>query len=304
MTAVQHRPGTTETGLATRIDRLVAASEKHSYDPFTEIDWDRPIDDDAFHLPPELLPLYGTAEWDAMTDAERRTYSRHELASLCSAGIWFEGILMRFLLDHLYDLPADDPAHRYLLIETADECRHSAMFGEFVRRGGTPAYRVHPALRLAGRVMKATAGGPEAFIAVLAAEELLDVSNRRTMRDDRVAPLSREIARLHVLEEARHVSFAKAYLADVWPTLHRRQRARAIVAAPFFVSGIALALTNPAVYRELGIRRGFRVAQHNGHHRREVVAGLAKLVDFLDELGAITRLTRPVWRRLGLIGRS
>ena len=30
-------------------------------DPFTEIDWDTPIDDRAYHLPPEWLPLYGTA---------------------------------------------------------------------------------------------------------------------------------------------------------------------------------------------------------------------------------------------------
>src|SRR4030088_430703 len=95
--------------LASKADRLIAASEKHSYDPFSEIDWDRPIDDSAYHLPPEELPLYGTPQWDAMSEQERMTYSRHECAALCSAGIWFEGILMRFLLDHLYDMPATDP---------------------------------------------------------------------------------------------------------------------------------------------------------------------------------------------------
>ena len=30
--------------------------------------------------------------------------------------------------------------HRYLLIEVADECRHSTMFGEYIRRAGTPSY--------------------------------------------------------------------------------------------------------------------------------------------------------------------
>jgi len=51
---------------------------------------------------------------------------------------------MQVVLRHLADMPVTDPAHRFLLVEVADECRHSAMFGEFIRRAGTPAYR--PAL--------------------------------------------------------------------------------------------------------------------------------------------------------------
>ena len=129
---------------AARSRQLVAASERTTLDPFREIDWDAPIDDSAFHLPPELLPLYGTAAWDAMTETERIAYSRHETAALCGAGIWFENVLMQVVLRHLAELPVTDPAHRYLLVEVADECRHSMMFGEYIRRAGTPAYR--PAL--------------------------------------------------------------------------------------------------------------------------------------------------------------
>ena len=134
-----------ETGpaLATRATRLVSASRNASYDPFTEIDWDVAFDDDqGLYLAPEDLPLYGTLAWEAMRHPARVAYSRHECASLCAAGIWFENILMQLLLRQLYDLPATDGSHRYLLVETADECRHSAMFGEFVRRAGTPSYAV------------------------------------------------------------------------------------------------------------------------------------------------------------------
>src|SRR4029077_6508448 len=121
-----------------------------------------------------------------------------ECASLCASGIWFENILMHLVLNHLYDLPADDGSHRYLLVETADECRHSSMFAELIRKAGTPAYQVSNGLRVLGRFMKATTRGPEAYIAMLAAEELLDVSNRATMKDDRVHPTSRHIAKIHV----------------------------------------------------------------------------------------------------------
>ena len=41
---------------AARSRQLVAASERTTLDPFREIDWSVPIDDSAYHLPPELLP--------------------------------------------------------------------------------------------------------------------------------------------------------------------------------------------------------------------------------------------------------
>src|SRR3954465_4219881 len=111
---------------AAKAEKLGAAPQRATYDPFTTLAWSVPVDDTAYHLPPEFLPLYGTAIWDGMTEAQRIEYSRHECPWRCGPGIWFENTLMHLVLKHLYGLPADDPSHRYLLIETADECRHSA----------------------------------------------------------------------------------------------------------------------------------------------------------------------------------
>lgn len=61
--------------------------------------------------------------------AERIAYSRHEAAALLAAGIWFENALMQIVLRHLSEIEVTDPMHRYLLVEIADECRHSTMFG-------------------------------------------------------------------------------------------------------------------------------------------------------------------------------
>jgi len=291
----------TPDAVAPKVAKLVAAAERASYDPFTEIDWNQPIADTAYFLPPEHLPLFGTPPWEAMSELERIEYSRHECASLCSAGIWFENILMNMVLKHLYDLPVSDVSHRYLLIETADECRHSAMFGEFIRQAGTPAYQVDPLLRFGGKVMTNIAGRAGGFIAILAAEEILDVSNRATMKDDRVHPLSRQIAKLHVLEEARHMSFARTWLEAVWPTLNPLDRVRAAALAPVYVFGIADALVNPTVYDELGIDGGARMAKANPHRKDMVKGSLHRLVTQLEELGAITPLTRPSWMLLGLI---
>ena len=109
------------------------------------------------------------------------------------------------------------------------------------------------------------------------------------MRDDRVHPVSRQIAKLHVLEEARHVSFAKTYLAEIWPTLDDADREPpSTTAAPELVAEIVSLTLDPAVFEHLGIADGATIARANPHHRANVVAGLAKLTSFLDELGVIT----------------
>src|SRR5205823_3513199 len=88
---------------------------------------------------------------------------------------------------------------------------------------------------------------------ILAVEELLDAINRATMKDDRIHPVSRQIAKLHVAEEARHVSFAKTYLAEVWPTLGEDERQAVKSLAPAAVAMVADLTIDPAVYASAGL---------------------------------------------------
>jgi hypothetical protein len=286
---------------ATKAVQLVAASQRLTLDPFTEVDWSVRVEDDTtYHLPPEKLPLYGTPQWDAMTEHERRTYSRHECAALCAAGIWFENMLMQTVLRHLAELPVTDPSHRYLLVEVADECRHSTMFGEYIRRAGTPAYAPPCGTDVFGPADQLPGGRATAYLLILAVEELLDVCNRATMKDERVHAVSRQIARLHVLEEARHVSFAKTYLSELWPTLTEDDRRAAAGFAPAAVAFVANLMVNDEVYDTLAIEGGAEAARSNPQHQARVANDLAKLTAFLEELGLIDDASRVAWVELGL----
>jgi hypothetical protein len=280
---------------AARSEQLVAASERATHDPFREIDWDTPIDDSAFHLPPELLALYGTETWDAMSQPERIAYSRHETAAMFGAGIWFENALMQIVLRHLTEIDVQDPMHRYLLIEVADECRHSMMFGEFIRRAGTPSYG--PTREVT--IEPGPGGRAMSYIAILAIEELLDYANRATMRDDRLHPIARQISKLHVLEEARHVSFAKSYLTECWPKLDSDEQEFVRTVAPDLVVEIVALSLDPDVFEHLGITDGIEIAKANPAYQANVVAGLSKLTTFLSDVGVIDE-PEP-WHERGLI---
>ncbi|MFT5201303.1 MAG: hypothetical protein ACI9C1_000675 [Candidatus Aldehydirespiratoraceae bacterium] len=280
---------------AARSEQLVAASERTTHDPFQDIDWNTPIDDSAFHMPPELLALYGTETWEAMSEAERITYSRHETAAMFGSGIWFENALMQIVLHHLTEIDVKDPMHRYLLTEVADECRHSMMFGEFIRRAGTPSYG--PTREVT--IEPGRGGRAMSYIAILAIEELLDYANRATMRDDRLHPVTRQISKLHVLEEARHVSFAKSYLTECLPTLDADEKAFVRAVAPDLVAEIVALSLDPAVFEELGVEGGHAIAKANPNYQTNVVAGLAKLTSFLADVGVIDE--REPWLAHGLI---
>src|SRR5207244_10430512 len=114
------------------------------------------------------------------------------------------------------------------------------------------------------------------YLLILAVEELLDHINRKTMRDERVHPVSRQIAKLHVLEEARHVSFAKTYLSEVWPLLAADERHAIVEAAPALVTMVAELSIDPAVYEHLGIDNGATTARVNSQHRAGSVASMSK----------------------------
>ncbi len=289
-----------QTPTATKATQLIAASQRMTLDPFTEVDWSIPIDDSAYHLPPDKLPLFGTAQWEGMTGLQRREYSRHECAALCAAGIWFENMLMQTVLRHLANLPVTDPTHRYLLVEVADECRHSTMFGEYIRRAGTPAYAPRVDVDVFGPADGLPGGRAMAYLLILAVEELLDVCNRATMRDHSIHVVSRQIAKLHVIEESRHVSFAKTYLCDVWPTLTDEERNGASEFAPHAVGFVADLMVHDGVYETLGIEGGAFAARNNPINRMRVVRDLAKLTGFLEGLGVINDSSRAAWVERGL----
>jgi hypothetical protein len=138
-------------------------------------------------------------------------------------------------------------------------------------------------------------------VLILAVEELLDAINRATMKDDRIHPVSRDIAKLHVAEEARHVSFAKTFLAEMWPTLEEDERRAVQSLAPTAVAMVADLTINPAVYETLGIAGGEEEARANPHRRARVIEGLAKLTSFLAQLSVIDDASSPTWRALGLV---
>ncbi|MFG2517215.1 diiron oxygenase [Streptomyces sp. NPDC048584] len=283
--------------------RLLDSSAQLSYDPLTEVDWDTPLDTDFHGASPEWSTLYGTAYWNELTDAQRKELTRQEAASVASTGIWFEMILQQLVLRDIYAKDPTDDAVQWALTEIADECRHSIMFARGAKKLRAPAYRPHRIALELGRFFKTVAFGEAAYAAILVAEEVLDVMQRDWMRDERVVPFVRTINNIHVVEESRHMRFAREETRRHLARAGRvRRRAHALlIAVAAYV--IVTSMVNRKVYANAGLdeARALREAKANEHHKSMLRASCSGLMEFLDSVGLLTGPALRFYRRAHLV---
>jgi P-aminobenzoate N-oxygenase AurF len=283
--------------------RLLDSSETLSYDPVREVDWETPLDTDHHGASPEWSTLYGTAYWHELTPDQQRELTRQEAASVASTGIWFEMILQQMILRDFYAKDPTDPAFQWALTEIADECRHSIMFARGAAKLGAPAYRPRRHVIELGRAFKAIATGEAAYAAILVAEEVLDVMQRDWMRDERVAPFVRTINNIHVVEESRHMKFARIETRERlqgagW--LRRQVNALVVAIAAYH---IVTSMVSDDVYENAGLDRdrAIREARANEHHKSMLRSSCAGLMEFLDSCGLLTRPALYFYQRANLI---
>ncbi|NGN64548.1 diiron oxygenase [Streptomyces sp. A7024] len=283
--------------------RLLESSAMLSYDPAVEVDWDTPLDKDFHGASPEWSTLYGTKYWDEMTEAQQKELTRQEAASVACTGIWFEMILQQMILRDVYAKDASSDDVQWALTEIADECRHSIMFARGARKLNAPPYKPHRVAIELGRAFKTIAFGEAAYAAILVAEEVLDVMQRDWMRDERVVPFVRTINNIHVVEESRHMKFArdetKKRLAKAgWV---RRQIHALVISIASYV--IVTSMVNKKVYQRAGLdsERAIAEAQANEHHKSMMRSSCAGLMEFLASAKLLTKPALVFYRRAHLI---
>jgi hypothetical protein len=283
--------------------RLLEASANTSYDPVVHVDWEAPLPPDRFYTPPHRSSLYGTHLWERLTELQRIELTKHELASIASMGIWFETILMQMLVRHAYDRDPTSSHVQYAYTEIGDECRHSVMFAKMVERIGAPYYRPAGLTHLLGRIFKQVSNGTMTFAGALFVEEILDQLQREAMADETLQPLVRAISRVHVVEEARHMRYARASIPGEWRDLSRPQRewTRFVLARVAYIS--ATQLVNERVYTCVGLdpKQARTVAESNPHWRETRRWAASKVVATFEDAGIIEGPGRRLWQRAGLV---
>lgn len=300
-TAQQVRPVVNRAGISTTTlknigdrqktaQRLLRSTADRAYDGEVDIAWDLPADPDKSWGPEHRVSIYGTELWDSLSREQQQELTKHEVVAILSFGIAAEVALSTMLLRQvLASNELVDDHSRYALAEVGEETRHSTMFGRLINLAGVRAYKPRTAMIYMFRIMGFIPRGPMSLAGTLLIEELLDRLQREAMNCPDVQPHVRQMMKIHVLEEARHITYAREEL--VRSIQERGRISNAIHRGLFAVQNVMVqpTLVNPLVYKSVGIKPldGLRAALTGPYARQQAQFRSEELMRFLYEVGMI-----------------
>ncbi len=241
--------------VADRIERLNTASARRVIDPDVEPDLTGHVGDGQL-LPDELLTVAGL-DLD-LTAEQKRIISREEIASITEAGVRFEAVLTAgFALQIANCESVKDPRIVYLLHEIGEESRHSRLFVRLFEQLDSKAKNPISG-RIADRLMRR---GTRRIISlpsllytlVLAGEEIPDLFQKKASEHPETDPFLRAVNKYHRLEEARHLSFARALLPEIWGKATLAEKVAVRRFAPWVIRGMFETIVHPGVYTAAGL---------------------------------------------------
>lgn len=241
--------------------RLTQQSREQFWNVYTEFQWPEKLEGDRFAMTPELVSIHGTELWNELTKEQQIRLSLYEIGNFFSLTLQGERPLVAGLSDRLYSSRLSSEGTEYIHHFIDEENKHMIMFGAFCRKY---VGRVYPDKRLA--MPAKYAPGEELlrfYTLAMVVEAYGDYFNVRVMSDDRCNPLVRAISRVHHVDEARHIAFDKAYLAELaaehmpgWDDETRRSFQQWLAG---FMKANWLTFYNPAAYRDAGIENPYEV---------------------------------------------
>ena len=291
------------------VDRLSRQSVDKHFDAYVDVPWDDPdmairSDDLRFRLL-DVDPIAQTDWYRSLPEAEQARVGLVRIATGMRIGWEFENVLQRGLLLQAFWLTNCEPEFRYLHHEVVEESQHTLMFHEFISRSGVEVSGIPLPRKLASaNVVRMAHHFPGLFfLFVLGGEDPVDHLQRLHLQVPGFHPLVQRIMRIHLTEEARHLSFARQYVKREVPRLPRWRRSLMALYAPLLFGVMTRMMIFPSrrMLRSVGapvdqVRR----AERSAVSRQLLVDSTAKTRRLVAEAGLMTPTAKVLWRRVGL----
>ncbi len=242
-------------------ERLSRMSRDKFYDVYKQFEWPDELGADYLAMSPEITTLSGTEIWSSLTDEQKRKLTICETATLFSNTLNGERLLVAGLSNQLYSGAATPEITDYLHHFLDEENKHMIMFGIFCHKY---IGRVYPDKKITFPSKYAPGEELMRFYALaMVVEAYGDYFNVQVMKDDRCDPLVRDISRVHHLDEARHLSFDRAYLTELAAEHLPAWEAETLSKLQDWLAGFMrvywFTFYNPAAYRDAGIDEPYEV---------------------------------------------
>ncbi len=241
----------------TRLLDLYQRGKDKQWDAAKRIDWQLPVDpQNVLEASDELCPIYGSRQWDLLSESERGELSHHLSAWLFSQFLHGEQGALTVAARIVASVP-DMDSKFYAATQAMDEARHVELFGRFMREKIGLYYPVNDDLArlLADALSDSRWDLPYLGMQVLI--EGLALAAFGVHRDVSNNELVTQLLAYVMQDEARHVAFGRLALRDYYAELTAAERADR---EEFVVEGCYL-MRNRFRAQEVWERMGYDVAE-------------------------------------------
>jgi P-aminobenzoate N-oxygenase AurF len=287
-------------------DRLLSLYQQgkdKQWDAAKRIDWTIPVDPaSVMGMPEDLNPIYGSAQWEKLSQAERDELSHHLSSWLFSQFLHGEQGALTVAARIVESVP-DMDAKFYAATQAMDEARHVELFSRFMREKIGLYYPINDDLArlLADALSDARWDFPYLGMQVLI--EGLALAAFGVHRDVATNPLVKQLLAYVMQDEARHVAFGRLALRDYYAQLTEAERADR---EEFVVEGCHL-MRNRFRQQEVWDRMGFNVAEcleftdHSPVQQMFQTLLFSRIVPCVKDIGLWGRKVQHAYADLGVL---
>ena len=240
-----------------RLLDLYQRGKDKQWDAAKRVDWDLPVDPcNVMATSDEFCPIYGSRQWEVLSQAERDELGHHLGAWLFSQFLHGEQGALTVAARIVESVP-DMDAKFYAATQAMDEARHVELYHRFIRDKIGMYYPINPDLaRLLGDALSDSRWDMP-YLGMQVLIEGLALAAFGVHRDITGNDLVKQVLAYVMQDEARHVAFGRLALRDYYAGLTAAERAER---EEFVVEGCYL-MRNRFRAQEVWERLGFDVAE-------------------------------------------
>jgi hypothetical protein len=188
------------------------------------LDWSLEVDlDNPVGWPDEIIPIYGTEWWDAMTEAEHGNLRRHVEAWRFSQFMHGEQGALVCAAKIVQTVP-DIDSKFYAATQVIDEARHVEVYSRYLHEKIQLVYPLNRHLESLLNDVIADSRWDMTYLGMQVIIEGLALAAFGVIRNMATDPLARALNAYVMQDEARHVMFGRLALRDYYPQLSDAER--------------------------------------------------------------------------------
>ncbi len=291
---------------------LYEKAKRDQWNVSKDVDWAQPFDIEQGVLADEMMDVYGTPFWDQLKPAERGELNLR-------FANWRMGVLLygehgaMLLCSQLVECVSGTDAKFFQATQVVDEARHNEVLNRYVtERLGGLRYPLPDFERELFDTLLSDSRWTVKTIGLQLVAETFAVALFRMLAETSKDPLLRQICKLILQDESRHMGFGMLSLPDVIGELSEAERIELEDVTHWALVKTLTGQFPEPVFRELGFGDAEIKAIHA--HRRERAAGAegshfrklfrkdlhGTLLANLQKVGLLTERIRPRLESVGI----